>query len=186
MGPRQRKGRVRTRSGLDVDALSSSKTPDRGGRVESAPEPVVWTLAVYTAADGTRPYIAFVESLDIYSRRVLDVAVRTVLKVQGHEVCGSEWGKPLGKGLFEFRIRRPLSVLCHAAGIEVPAELRADRKVLLRVFFTVEGERVVLLLCGYDKGADPSPRRQDREIDRARKLLGEHKAAERRRSKGSG
>jgi hypothetical protein len=32
------------------------------------------------------------------------------------------------------------------------------------VFFAVEGARIVLLLSGYDKGANPSEKRQGREI----------------------
>jgi hypothetical protein len=43
--------------------------------------------------------------------------------------------------------------------------------VLLRVFVHFHGKRVVLLLSGYDKGDDPSDRRQRREISRARKRL---------------
>jgi hypothetical protein len=43
------------------------------------------------------------------------------------------------------------------------------------VFFAVCGAKIVLLLGGYDKGADPSDRRQQREIRLARRLLAEHK-----------
>jgi hypothetical protein len=49
------------------------------------------------------------------------------------------------------------------------------------VFFSVEGAKIVLLLSGYDKGADPAQRRQDREIKVARKLLTEHQQARRAR-----
>ncbi|MGO1971578.1 MAG: hypothetical protein ACTH2Q_01340 [Propionibacteriaceae bacterium] len=43
--------------------------------------------------------------------------------------------------------------------------------MLLRVFCTFHGRRIVLLFSGYDKKKDPSKRRQEREIARARKAL---------------
>jgi hypothetical protein len=42
--------------------------------------------------------------------------------------------------------------------------------VLLRVFCTFYGDRIVLLYHGYNKKADPSEKRQNREIAKARKL----------------
>jgi len=54
----------------------------------------------------------------------------------------------LGGGLFEFRLR--------------------DSELLLRVFCHAYGDRIVLLLHGYDKGVDPSDKRQAREIAEAR------------------
>ena len=53
------------------------------------------------------------------------------------------------------------------------------QKVLLRVFVHFHGDRVVLLLAGYDKGDDPKERRQQREINDARKLLAEFKERQR-------
>jgi hypothetical protein len=60
---------------------------------------------------------------------------------------------------------------------------KKGERVLLRVFFHSYGKRVVLLLGGYNKGKDPSERRQQREIATARKRLEGFKArqaAERR------
>ncbi len=42
--------------------------------------------------------------------------------------------------------------------------------MLLRVFCTFSGDRIVLLYHGYNKKADPSEKRQNREIAKARKL----------------
>ncbi|MGP5124810.1 hypothetical protein ACTXJU_18305, partial [Glutamicibacter ardleyensis] len=47
----------------------------------------------------------------------------------------------------------------------------ADKTVLLRIFCTFRGNRIVLLFQGYDKGKDPSSKRQEREIKQARKHL---------------
>ena len=55
--------------------------------------------------------------------------------------------------------------------------------MLLRVFFHAYGERVVLLLGGYNKGKAPSERRQQREIATARKRLDGFKAERRARRK---
>ena len=62
-----------------------------------------------------------------------------------------------------------------AAGQPPPA---TPEKVLLRLFVHFHGQRVILLLHGYDKGADDSPRRQQREIAEARKRLCAWKRAE--------
>jgi hypothetical protein len=110
-----------------------------------------------------------------------------ILAQQGTDVCASDWGFALGAGLDEFRIRRTLSTICNEAGIVVPSGFAADDEVLIRVFFTTHGRRILLLLGGYDKGADPSPKRQQRAIAAARKVLLEYKrdvAAQARRSKG--
>ena len=50
----------------------------------------------------------------------------------------------------------------------------ADKKeaaILLRIFFTTYGPGVLLLLSGYDKKRDPSSRRQQEEIRRARPMV---------------
>jgi len=62
-----------------------------------------------------------------------------------------------------------------------PPDVAAPReKVLLRVFVHFYGDKVVLLLGGYDKGKDPKEKRQQREIARARKLLAQFKERQRR------
>jgi hypothetical protein len=53
-------------------------------------------------------------------------------------------------------------------------------RILLRVFVHFHGDRVVLLLGGYDKGRYPKSRRQQREIREARRLLAQFKERNRR------
>jgi len=84
-----------------------------------------------------------------------------ILQRHGVSVCGSEFGKQLGGGLFEFRLRDV---------VDAPDGGGSER-VLLRVFCHAYGERVVLLLGGYDKGRSPSRSRQAREIATARTRL---------------
>jgi Phage derived protein Gp49-like (DUF891) len=71
---------------------------------------------------------------------MLGTALREILQQQGISVCGSPFGKQLGGGLFEFRLR--------------------EDDVLMRVFCHAHGSQIVLLLSGYDKGKDPGGRRQ--------------------------
>ena len=51
----------------------------------------------------------------------------------------------------------------------------SSEKVLLRVFVHFYGDRIALLLGGYDKGRYPKKKRRQREIARARRLLGQFK-----------
>ncbi len=83
-------------------------------------------------------------------RTALGHAMREVLQEKGVGVCGTEFGRQLGSGVFEFRLRRFVE--------------EAGEKILLRVFCHAYGNRIVLLLGGYDRGANPSPRRQYEEI----------------------
>lgn len=133
-----------------------------------------WSIE-YEGADFER----FFSRLGDYERVVLTAAINQVLRVHGIDICRGEWGKPLGNGLYEFRVRRSLQAIFSEAGVEAPQNLRgADRMVLIRVFCTFHGDRIVLLYHGYDKKKDPSEKRQEREIARARKL---HAAWKRRR-----
>lgn len=85
-------------------------------------------------------------------------------------MCGTEFGRQLGQGLFEFRLRlRPDS--------------DGDTGVL-RVFCHEEANRVVLLLAGYDKRRYTGRRRQEREIQIARQRLAEYRMRRRRRTHG--
>lgn len=56
---------------------------------------------------------------------------------------------------------------------------------MLRVFFCTSGQKVILLLSGYDKGKDPSDRRQDREVAKARKLLTAYHEMQKRTKKAA-
>jgi len=62
------------------------------------------------------------------------------------------------------------------------ARLCHDRnrgKILLRVFCHAHGDRIILLLGGYDKGERPAPRQQQEQIAVARLRLKAWKARHR-------
>lgn len=125
-----------------------------------------WTIETET------PFDEFYNGLEEYKQAVLRAAVETVLQEHGIDICSSGWGKSLGEGLYEFRVRKSLKSILSAANLEVPDSFAApDRTVLLRVFCTFHGKRIVLLLNGYDKERDSSAKRQNREIAAARKQM---------------
>jgi len=130
-----------------------------------------WRLQLLTLPSGQIPYESFRKSLNAYETELLDLCIENILARQGHNVCATNWGKSLGAGLYEFRISRSLESLSNEFGIELPIEMRMEKSKLLRVFFAVEGQRIILLLGGYDKGKDPSRKRQQKMIKRARTLL---------------
>jgi hypothetical protein len=141
--------------------------------------PEHYRLTMWESSGGTCPVEQFLEGLKEPKRAAAEAALVYVLARQGAAVCRSEWGKALGGGLYEFRIRHELDEILRAAGRGDLASkwTSAEAKVLLRVFFTMDGDKVVLLLAGYDKGADPSDKRQQREINTARKHLKAHKGS---------
>lgn len=110
-----------------------------------------------------------------------------VLEVQGIELGSTPWLKALGEGLFEFRIRHDAATIEALYAPMVDAEQSTPQptqhKILLRLFIHFYGNKVILLLHGYDKGGNDSPRQQNKEIQEARKRLTHWKAAEARRAK---
>ncbi len=110
--------------------------------------------------------------------------MRIRLGRDGLDLARTEWLKALGEGLHEFRIRHTAAEIAEMFGGEPPDVKHPREAVLLRVFVHFHGNRVVLLIAGYDKGTDPSRKRQDSEIARARKLLTQFKERQRRERSG--
>lgn len=142
--------------------------------------PAEWSIGIYTALDGTSPYLRFRDKLTAVQRDALDTAVEVVLTTRGIGLAGGEWLKAIGGGLHEFRVRHTAGETARMLGAEATPEARTGERVLLRVFVHFHGQRVILLLGGYDKSNDPSDRRQQREIATARRLLAEFQERERR------
>lgn len=137
-----------------------------------------WRLEVYETEDGRQPFTAWVEKLSETKFVALDAALRLVLSERGLDLVRTEWLKPLGEGLHEFRVRHDTDEIRRMfAGHE--ARGRRRERILLRVFVHFHVSRVVLLLASYDKGKDPSERRQQREIGRARKHLADWRRRQR-------
>ncbi len=127
-------------------------------------------MAVWSVEYEGDRFERFLRSLPPYEQAVLVAAIEHVLQVYGIDICSGEWGKPLGGGLYEFRVRRSLQSVLSSAGLEPTEGAGADRSVLLRVFCTFHGDKIVLLYHGYDKRTDPSEKRQQKEIAKARRI----------------
>lgn len=138
-------------------------------------DPERWRLEVFATDDGAEPFTTFAENVDDFTWSAVDAALKIVLAVRGLELARTEWLKPLGGGLHEFRVRHDAAEIDQmfggAGADEVTNTISPPRAILLRVFVHFYGDKVILLLSGYDKGRDPSAKRQEREIAQARKCL---------------
>jgi len=123
-----------------------------------------YELEFYEDQHGDQPVLRWLrEELTLAKRKALGHAMNTILQKAGVGVCSSEYGRQLGGGLFEFRLRRDL---------RDPADVgERSGRLLLRVFCHARGNRLILLVGGYDKGEHPSLRRQSAEIALARTRL---------------
>lgn len=144
-----------------------------------------WTIDVFEADNGSQPFAQFVTKLTPAQRVAISATIEHRLVPFGIDLVSTEWMKALKEGLYELRIRH------HADEITGPdqeptARAPGGERILLRVFVHFYGNRIVLLLGGYDKGNDPSDRRQQREIAAARKLLTQFRNRQQRdrRSRG--
>jgi phage-related protein len=140
-----------------------------------------YEIEFYEDEHGDAPVLRWLrEELAPRKRRALGTAMNNVLQVLGVGVCGTEFGRQLGKGLFEFRLRGAdlAKVVPGSAAVD-----RSEAKMLLRVFCHAHGDKLILLLGGYDKGEDTSTKRQDEEIAVARRRLKDWQNRQRRRSR---
>jgi hypothetical protein len=130
---------------------------------------------------GRMPVYEWILELHPLLRGALGTALREVLQRHGLAVCQGEWGKHLGGGVFEFRVRHSAEETVRMFTRRAPKEEPRPDKIALRVFGHAHGNKLVLLLAGYDKSADPSDRREEREIELARKRLAEYRGRQRSR-----
>ena len=140
-----------------------------------------WNLEVFATDSGIEPFSVFADELEDFEWVALDAALRAVLAVRGLDLVRTEWLKSLGQGLHEFRIRHDADEIANMFEGGPRVERGPRRVILLRVFVHFHGDRVILLLSGYDKGDDPSERRQQREIADARRHLTAWRQQEARR-----
>jgi phage-related protein len=144
-------------TGPTLSDRMGEKAPRRRARGARAPR---FELDFYQDETGRKPVLTWMkEELPIAKRRALGTAMREILQEQGIGVCGTAFGRQVGGGVFEFRLR--------------------EEGLLLRVLCHAYGQKVVLLLAGYDKGVHPSPKRQQAEIALAQRRLEAWKAGPR-------
>ena len=76
--------------------------------------------------------------------------MREILQAEGLGVCRTAYGKQLGGGLFEFRLRHDAAEILRSLGRTARAESTSER-ILLRVFCHAYGDRIILLLAATTK-----------------------------------
>ena len=124
----------------------------------------------------------WIKELTPAKRHAIGVAMEQVLQVQGVSVCEEKaWGRQLGAGVFEFRLMRRRRYEAKQKGRKV----KKVEQISLRVFCHAYGDHRILLLHGYDKGESPKGRRQQSEIEIARKRLREWRSRRRAKKKRS-
>ncbi len=136
-----------------------------------------WKIEMWV--DGGRAVVRdWIDGLHPHQRAAVVAAIDVSLRRKGPDICQTEYGKQLGGGLFELRIRQDADTIRRKAG--EPSRGEPSGVVLLRIFCHAYGDRIVLLLHGYDKHAHSNQRRQNREIEAARKCLRSHRLEQQR------
>ena len=135
-----------------------------------------YTIEFYADPETGREHVRewIKQDLTPFQRRSVGIAMSEILEVNGINVCDTEYGKNLGQGLFEFRLRHGADDIVAMFTTKTPDE-RDKEPILLRVYCHAYGDKIVLLLAGYDKQADASKKRENQEIKLARKRLTEFK-----------
>lgn len=128
-----------------------------------------YSLEFYQDVDGTKPALVFMRSLDLPKRRAIGTGIRIALQELGGDVAEGNWGRNLGGGLYEFKVDQTAEQILRRVG--EPAEKEPKIRLVLRLFFHVYGDKILLLLAGYDKGEHPTAGFQQKEIEGARSLL---------------
>jgi hypothetical protein len=144
-----------------------------------------YQLVFFEEDDGSEPVVDWMRGeLSPGQRRAIGVAMHEILAHEGNNVLSSEFGKPLGQGLSEFRLRHDAEEILSIRNRPFVKKILGRReKILLRVFFHAHGDKLILLLGGYDKGRFPGKQRQQQEIEIARKRLTRWREREKRKAK---
>ena len=98
-----------------------------------------------------KKYLKLISRFSRARQREITEKIQKLLGTYGPAVMSSGHGKALGAGLYELKL-------------DLPPE------VLLRVFFVVKGQSVIVVLSAYDKKANDSRTWQNRQILAARRL----------------
>jgi hypothetical protein len=135
-----------------------------------------YTIEFWEDEHGRKPVLDWIRNdLTPTQRRAIGTAMRAFLERLGPDVCASQWGKWVAPGIAEFRLRMTGKQVVNA-GWATEEEIDTSEKLLLRVFFHVHGDKIIMLLEGYDKGAASSAKAQQTKIASAQKRLQQWKA----------
>lgn len=121
------------------------------------------------SAKYTREYLRQEEDLPVPIQQVVRLLVINILVVGGPGLAKTSWLKPLGQGLWEFRIGGNVNSVLKRAGVQSTTSF-GNQKLLIRVFCAFESDVVLLIGC-YNKLKFSGGRPQSLAITRARKVL---------------
>ena len=127
-----------------------------------------YRLQFYATEAGREPVREWLNDLPRDVKRWVGFMMRAQLQSFGPDVCKTTFGKNLGGGLYEFRLKE-----------DQLSTNEGPRDVLYRIFFTAHGDQLILLLHAYDKGERPQASYQERMIQTARQRLRDLRARSR-------
>src|SRR6267378_1472700 len=96
--------------------------------------PPPYTLEFYEDAAGVEPVLVWLRGLPPRKRRAMGVALFEILQHEGPNVVGTNFGKPIGAGIFEFRLDQDATQVLTRRGKRARRERDEPAKILLRVF----------------------------------------------------
>jgi phage-related protein len=147
-----------------------------------------YTVEFFIEDNGSSPVGDWIlDDLTPAERRAVTAALRELVAAEGHDICKTDFGKNLGGGIIELRLRQSEAQILKRIGREPDEPHPEDDSValLLRVFFHPYGQKRVLVLHGYGKGRKPSKSHQQEQIEVARGRLTQWKQREQEREKAT-
>src|SRR5256885_16352822 len=102
-----------------------------------------YTLEFFQDEHGGEPVLDWLRRLTPSKRRAIGVAMFEILQYEGPHVVGTNFGKGLGGGIFEFRLDQDAAQVLARKGKRARPEA-GETKILLRVFCHAHGDRIVL------------------------------------------
>ena len=138
-----------------------------------------YTVEFFLDDDGSSPVARWItEELTAAERRAVTVALSELVGEMGQDICSTDFGKNIGGGLIELRLRQSEEQILHRIGKKSVEPRARDEAVavLLRVFFHPHGDKRILVLHGYSKKDISSKQRQQAEVQLARKRLAKWRA----------
>lgn len=133
--------------------------------------PAKWTVEFYEDAQGRRPVEKWIDGLSDQKAEAVIVALQEVLAVNGINLASGAWLRSFGSGLYEFRIRHSKNEIQGMYKASNRGLVGGAEAILLRIFVAFEGQKLVVLLGGYDKGKNDKQSFQQAQIEIARKRL---------------
>jgi len=135
-----------------------------------------YALQFFEDERGSEPVLDWLRRLTPTKRRAIGVAMFEILQYEGPHVIGTNFGKGLGGGIFEFRLDQGAAQILARKGKRARPETAETAKILLRVFCHAHSGRIILLVGAYDKGERSSSRHQQAQIELARSRLRDWKS----------